>query len=75
MNPSCPFSIGDRVRFEPGWALGKLLPDERDELTVGEIYEIAEIRDHDYLVLKGHEHLIGGGIHWEIFKPIAEGVL
>ena len=65
-----PFSIGDRVSFQPdertiGWSYSSF---DRLRLNPGEAGIITRISDDQYLYLDDDR----GGVHWECFKAAAE---
>jgi hypothetical protein len=62
---SCPFKIGDRVRFVPGPRTRGLYQDvEAFGVSIGEVREVVRIKDDTYLHLEGG----AGGWPWTEFE-------
>lgn len=61
---SCPFAVGDRVRFTPSErTAGQYQNIERFGVKVGEVHTVLEIRDDTYLYFEGGK----GGWPWTEF--------
>jgi hypothetical protein len=65
--PRCPFKVGDLVRFKPSARTQGLYQDvEAFGLKIGEVSQIAFIKDDTYLYFDGER----GGWPWNEFEAI-----
>ena len=70
---SNPFCIGDKVVYTPSLrGRGYLVMTDLSALELGCIYEIVELEDKDFLVLRGFEKCLPRSIHWTEFQATVE---
>lgn len=68
----CPFRPGDRVVYRPsdsGYRYEVSRPAQR-HLEPGTCYEVAAIKDGEWLLLRGFEDRTDGGWFWSEFHAI-----
>lgn len=63
----CPFKAGDKVIYKPSQRGRDLEVMSSQKLIPGKEYEVLEIQNSAYVVLKGVDHP-GGGLYWTEFK-------
>jgi len=72
MNETCPYDVGDMVRFTPSERTKGLYQDvERFGLAIGEEAVIREIRDDVYLYFDDE----AGGFAWNEFSLVKKARL
>jgi hypothetical protein len=64
-----PFNAGDLVEYTPSQkGLSHNLHTDLNELIPGERYQVASVRDTDYIVVVGFESSPTGGVYWSEFS-------
>lgn len=69
----CPFKAGDHVVYRPSdcgyrYELGR---PATKHLVPGELYEVAEVRQGEWVILRGFEDRRDGGWYWTEFKAVS----
>lgn len=69
MTNTCPFSVGDTVRYQPTRRGHSLDVMSSERLTPGDQYKIEAIELGVYVTVLGYAHP-GGGIYWSEFEAV-----